>query len=560
MRLAARGPRAWAAAHHHSAPQSRSLFGFASGGPGGLFSSSSPQAAEEFFVRIKSVNESVLKPLNARLLGPLDKTLDELSPLPMVLILGNHSSGKSTFINFLCGRQIQATGVAPTDDGFTAIAPGKGDFDQDGPSLVGDANMGFRGLLSFGSGLVNHVQLKVRKDLAISDLLLIDSPGMIDSPTDIAPDGTHSLRSKDRGYDFPNVVRWLAERADVILLFQDPAKPGTTGETLTVLTTALVGQEFKTLLILNKADSFTNVHDFARAYGALAWNLSKVIHRKDLPRIYTMCVPVAPRGGGGGGGQGASGDAAAPPSASTTTAAAAPGGGTGGGGGGLLREAMADLEAARAEIVGEVRRAPLRRVDNLITRLDDSARLLRLHAVLLGAIRKDYVREATKAWGAVAAGSGSLAALAAGLLFSGSLETGIPLLLAAAGAGGGGAWYAGKHLAARAAHFTDGPGVEATFRRTFYLELADRDEFLTQLFARVRPHLQLTLRTLGIASVPSVKRGDIAALDKIIDGDTPELRRAATKAGVLTGTTPGASAAWSGSAGTKGAGGGKGGR
>lgn len=30
---------------------------------------------------------------------------------------------------------------------------------------------------------------------------------------------------RDRGYNFPGVVRWFAERADVILLFFDPDKP-----------------------------------------------------------------------------------------------------------------------------------------------------------------------------------------------------------------------------------------------------------------------------------------------------------------------------------------------
>ena len=71
----------------------------------------------------------------------------------------------------------------------------------------------------------------------------------------------------------------------------DPDKPGTTGETLTVLTNSLAGMEHKLHIILNKADQFEKIHDFARAYGSLCWNLSKVIHRKDLPRIYTMCLP-----------------------------------------------------------------------------------------------------------------------------------------------------------------------------------------------------------------------------------------------------------------------------
>ena len=37
------------------------------------------------------------------------------------------------------------------------------------------------------------------------------------------------------------MVRWWAKRADLILLLFDPDKPGTTGETLDVLTKALSG-------------------------------------------------------------------------------------------------------------------------------------------------------------------------------------------------------------------------------------------------------------------------------------------------------------------------------
>lgn len=47
----------------------------------------------------------------------------------------------------------------------------------------------------------------------------------------------------------------------------------------------------------------------------------------------------------------------------------------------------------RLQIVAEVRRAPMRRVDNMITRLYDSARLLRMHAVVMNTIKKDYTAE-----------------------------------------------------------------------------------------------------------------------------------------------------------------------
>ena len=106
--------------------------------------------------------------------------------------------------------------------------------------------------------------------------MIVDTPGMIDSPKLKDFTGTNSETDMDRGYDFESVVKWYAERADVILLFFDPDKPGTTGETLAVLTNALSGMDHKLYIILNKADQFSKIHDFARAYGSLCWNLSKV--------------------------------------------------------------------------------------------------------------------------------------------------------------------------------------------------------------------------------------------------------------------------------------------
>jgi predicted GTPase len=211
---------------------------------------------------------------------------------PFVLLLGNHSSGKSSFINHALNRKVQTTGVAPTDDSFTIIGPGEADIDRSGPALVGDPDLGFGDLQAFGPVLINHTQLKVRTGTRIKNFMIVDSPGMIDSPvTETAPPS--GPIGMDRGYNFEGVCRWYAERADVILLFFDPDKPGTTGETLSILTTALVGLDHKLFILLNKADQFRKIHDFARAYGSLCWNLSKVIPRKDLPRIHTMCIPVS---------------------------------------------------------------------------------------------------------------------------------------------------------------------------------------------------------------------------------------------------------------------------
>lgn len=72
---------------------------------------------------------------------------------------------------------MQTAGVAPTDDSFTVVIPGKEDVDQDGPALVGDPELGFSGLRNFGGSLINHVNLKVRTALKVEDIMLVDSPG-----------------------------------------------------------------------------------------------------------------------------------------------------------------------------------------------------------------------------------------------------------------------------------------------------------------------------------------------------------------------------------------------
>lgn len=235
-------------------------------------------------------------------------TEKNLPILPMILLLGNHSSGKSSFVNYILGQKIQKTGVAPTDDCFTLILSGEKDENYNGYNLVNDKNFGFEDLKQFGMNLINHTKLKIRKDLLLNDVILVDSPGMIDIPgydnnideldtiesrrKNFKEESSFSnSRKRGRGYNFTEVCRWYAERADIILLFFDPEKPGTTGETLNTLSNSLNNMEHKLFIILNKADKFNEIVDFAKTIGTLSWNLSKVIKKKEFPRIYTMYIP-----------------------------------------------------------------------------------------------------------------------------------------------------------------------------------------------------------------------------------------------------------------------------
>lgn len=217
-----------------------------------------PSLEQRVITRCHELRES-LQGINDRFRGPLHNGSSQNTVLPFVFLLGNHSSGKSSFVNYVFQRKIQASGVAPTDDSFTIITPGPEDVDKDGPAFIGDPDMGFSSLRSFGPQLIHHTQLKIRANTAIKNLMIVDSPGMIDSPMVTDPFGTGKQAVMHRGYDFEGVCKWYADRADVILLFFDPDKPGTTGETLQVLTSALTGLDHKLHIILNKADQFRKV-------------------------------------------------------------------------------------------------------------------------------------------------------------------------------------------------------------------------------------------------------------------------------------------------------------
>ena len=132
----------------------------------------SNEVHQSIITQVTQLHSSIM-PLNTTLSGPLAKNSDRGTSLPFVFLVGNHSSGKSSFINYVVGRSIQTAGVAPTDDCFTVIAPGPKDVDQDGPALVGDPDIGFEGLRQFGPTLIHHAQLKVREGITNQNFMMV---------------------------------------------------------------------------------------------------------------------------------------------------------------------------------------------------------------------------------------------------------------------------------------------------------------------------------------------------------------------------------------------------
>lgn len=202
---------------------------------------------------------------------------------PIVLVLGNYSSGKSTLINELLEHDVQNTGQAPTDDSFTVLTHGEGKVDErDGNVLLNDSIYPFSSLKKHGNRFSSHFRLKKIQSPILENLAIIDTPGMLDS-----------VAEKDRGYNYQEVIGSLASMADLILVLFDPHKAGTVRETYNSLRNTLPRATFedRLLFVLNRVDECTNLNDLLRVYGTLCWNLSQMTGRKDIPQIHLTYAP-----------------------------------------------------------------------------------------------------------------------------------------------------------------------------------------------------------------------------------------------------------------------------
>ena len=211
---------------------------------------------------------------------------------PLVLVLGNYSSGKSTLINEFLGGEIQATGQAPTDDSFTIITyddtvtegPVRVTEQRDGKFLLYSPEYPFETLKKHGQRFAAHFRIKKVNSPFLKNLAIIDTPGMLDS-----------VSERDRGYNYQDVIGDFAQIADLVLVLFDPHKAGTVREAHTSLRDTLPSRTFedRLLFVLNRIDECTSLMDLLQVYGTLCWNLSQMTGRKDIPPIHLTYSPLA---------------------------------------------------------------------------------------------------------------------------------------------------------------------------------------------------------------------------------------------------------------------------
>lgn len=200
----------------------------------------------------------------------------EFDSKPQVMLIGQYSVGKTTFIRYLLGSDFPGMriGPEPTTDRFTAIMNGPEERTIPGNALAISADLPYRGLQKFGLSFLNRFEGSQLPSEVLRNITLIDTPGVL----------AGEKQRLSRGYDFENVCSWFANRCDLIILLFDAHKLDISDEFRAVLE-SLKGNEDKIRCILNKSDQVDR-QKLLRVYGALMWSIGKVMKTPEVLRVY----------------------------------------------------------------------------------------------------------------------------------------------------------------------------------------------------------------------------------------------------------------------------------
>ncbi|GLT83599.1 hypothetical protein SLE2022_018770 [Rubroshorea leprosula] len=229
-----------------------------------------------------------LKRLYIEKLKPLEVTYhfnDFVSPLltnsdfdakPMVMLLGQYSTGKTTFIKHLLKTSYPGAhiGPEPTTDRFVVVMSGPDGRSIPGNTVAVQADMPFSGLTSFGTAFLSKFECSQMPHPLLEHITFVDTPGVLSG----------EKQRTQRAYDFTGVTSWFAAKCDLILLLFDPHKLDVSDEFKRVIY-SLRGHDDKIRVVLNKADQ-VDTQQLMRVYGALMWSLGKVLNTPEVVRVY----------------------------------------------------------------------------------------------------------------------------------------------------------------------------------------------------------------------------------------------------------------------------------
>jgi len=158
-----------------------------------------------------------------------------------VLLIGNHSAGKSSFINWYIEESVQRTGVAIETQGFTLVTSGK-----KRESLTGNATLHLYPPLeplNKIEGAIDYLctEISTSKQKQFSLLTLIDTPGLVDGDMKYP-------------FDVNEAILWFGDISDLVFVFFDPIGQALCKRTLNIVEKLNEKHGERIKFFLSKAD------------------------------------------------------------------------------------------------------------------------------------------------------------------------------------------------------------------------------------------------------------------------------------------------------------------
>uniref|UniRef100_UPI00398EEEF6 EH domain-containing protein 4 n=1 Tax=Pristiophorus japonicus TaxID=55135 RepID=UPI00398EEEF6 len=194
-----------------------------------------------------------------------------------VMLMGNHSAGKSSFINWYVEEHIQRTGVAIETQGFTFVTSGR-----KRESLTGNATLHlyphFKALQQIeGVSEYLNTEISTSKQKKFSLVTFIDTPGLVDGDMKYP-------------FDVDQAILWLGELSELVFVFFDPMGQALCKRTLNIVERLNETQGDRIRFYLSKADEAGSESDRQRVMMQIVQELCKRPGLNkcgfDMPTIY----------------------------------------------------------------------------------------------------------------------------------------------------------------------------------------------------------------------------------------------------------------------------------
>merc|ERR1719411_128569 len=194
-----------------------------------------------------------------------------------IMLIGNHSAGKSSFINWYIEEHVQKTGVAIETQGFALVTSGKRR-----ETLTGNATLHlyphFKPLQAM-PGVVDYLstEISTSKQKKFPLVTFVDSPGLVDG---------------DMCYPFDvnEAILWLSELCDMVFVFFDPIGQALCKRTLNIVENISEKHPERMRFYLSKADEAGHESDRQRVMMQIVQELCKRpgLNKTgfDMPTIY----------------------------------------------------------------------------------------------------------------------------------------------------------------------------------------------------------------------------------------------------------------------------------